>query len=474
MLPMPGEAGHRRERRARQPGHRRRSSSSASSSSSPACIAAPSVAASASSTGLSATRWRSTQPLGPTVRERGGERGGEAGLADHEGLRGVRELLELLAVGGGDRRLGPALERDPLGGLARHLPVDRSGRLQHPHHLAEVDLREVEVGGVEVAARTAEAAEAGTEGREVGGFAAFVGLFGVSRLRRVGHAVSVWGCIPSRSPAPPASSGRHLLPVLAAHPDVDRVLGLDVREPERRPRTVEFARVDIAGTELKPLLEGIDVVVHLAGVVDPVPDVALMARVNVEGTRHVLDAAASVGAPPGRAHLERHGLRRVGRTTRCRSPRTPPLRPNPTSRPRCRAPRSSACSPSGAASHPDVTVTTLRSAPVVGPGRRAAARRASCSAVRRCACAARRRRCRWCTSTTSRRRSRSWPRTTCPASYNVAADGWLDAAEARELIAASGGAGAAGRGARALLERTWELGIGDVPPGSCRTSCTRG
>ena len=39
--------------------------------------------------------------------------------------------------------------------------------------------------------------------------------------------------------------GRHLLPVLAAHPDVDRVLGLDVREPERRPRSVEFARVDI-------------------------------------------------------------------------------------------------------------------------------------------------------------------------------------------------------------------------------------
>ena len=71
--------------------------------------------------------------------------------------------------------------------------------------------------------------------------------------------------------------GRHLLPVLAAHPDVERVLGLDVREPERRPRAVEFARVDIAGTELKPLLEGIDVVVHLAGVVDPVPDVALMA-----------------------------------------------------------------------------------------------------------------------------------------------------------------------------------------------------
>ena len=89
--------------------------------------------------------------------------------------------------------------------------------------------------------------------------------------------------------------GRHLLPELAQHPLVDRVLGLDVREPERLPRNVEFQRVDIARTELAPLLEGIDVVVHLAGVVDPIPDEALMARINVEGTRRVLEAAAAVG-----------------------------------------------------------------------------------------------------------------------------------------------------------------------------------
>ena len=53
--------------------------------------------------------------------------------------------------------------------------------------------------------------------------------------------------------------------------------------------------MDIAGHDLKPLLEGVDVLVHLAAIVDPIADEALMTRVNVEGTRRVLDAAAAVG-----------------------------------------------------------------------------------------------------------------------------------------------------------------------------------
>ena len=207
--------------------------------------------------------------------------------------------------------------------------------------------------------------------------------------------------------------GRHLLPVLAEHPDVERVLGLDVREPERRPRAVEFARVDIAGTELKPLLEGIDVVVHLAGVVDPVPDVGLMARVNVEGTRHVLDAAASVGA--------RRVVRISSATVYGAWPNNPvpltedaPLRPNPDFSPAVQGAEVERLLAEWRGSHPEVTVTTLRSAPVVGPAPNACPP-ASCSAGRRCGCGARWCPCRWSTSTTSPPRSRSWPRATCRA-----------------------------------------------------------
>src|SRR5436305_41 len=89
--------------------------------------------------------------------------------------------------------------------------------------------------------------------------------------------------------------GQRLLPRLADEAEVTRLIGLDVRDPLRRVRNLTFHRVDIGGAELKPLLEAADVLVHLATVVDPIPDEALMARVNVEGTRRVLDAAAAVG-----------------------------------------------------------------------------------------------------------------------------------------------------------------------------------
>ena len=88
--------------------------------------------------------------------------------------------------------------------------------------------------------------------------------------------------------------GEALLNLLGASDDVTRLVALDVRAPRRRARGVEFHRADVARSELKPLLEGCDTLVHLASVVDPIPDEALMARVNVDGTRRVLDAAAAV------------------------------------------------------------------------------------------------------------------------------------------------------------------------------------
>jgi UDP-glucose 4-epimerase len=257
--------------------------------------------------------------------------------------------------------------------------------------------------------------------------------------------------------------GRHLLPVLAAHPDVERVLGLDVREPERRARTVEFARVDIAGTELKPLLEGIDVVVHLAGVVDPVPDVALMARVNVEGTRHVLEAAASVGA---RRIVRISSAMVYGAWANNPVPLSEDaaLRPNPDFSPAVQGAEVERLLGEWRAAHPEVTVTTLRSAPVVGPGaERLPARillgrpplrvRGATAPVQ-------------VVHVDDLAAALALVATSdLPGAYNVAADGWLDAAEARELI---GGPAVPAMPAEVLerwLRRTWDLGVGDIPAG---------
>ena len=161
--------------------------------------------------------------------------------------------------------------------------------------------------------------------------------------------------------------GQRLLPLLVAHPDVTRVVALDVREPGWRSPNLEFQRVDIAGTELKPLLEGIDTVVHLAGVVDPIPDEMLMARVNVEGTRRVLGAAAAVGA--------RRVVRISSATVYGAWPSNPlpltedvALRPNPHFTPAVQGAEVERLIAEWRDDHPGVTVTTLRSAPVVGPG----------------------------------------------------------------------------------------------------------
>ena len=45
----------------------------------------------------------------------------------------------------------------------------------------------------------------------------------------------------------------------------------------------------------RPILQGVDTVVHLAAIVGPILDESLMIRVNCDGTRRLLDAASRAG-----------------------------------------------------------------------------------------------------------------------------------------------------------------------------------
>jgi nucleoside-diphosphate-sugar epimerase len=89
--------------------------------------------------------------------------------------------------------------------------------------------------------------------------------------------------------------GQRLLRRLDADPTVERIVGIDARDPRVRPAKLDFHRVDLATADLKPLLEGAAVLVHLAFAVTPPQDRELLARVNVEATRRLLDAAGAVG-----------------------------------------------------------------------------------------------------------------------------------------------------------------------------------
>jgi nucleoside-diphosphate-sugar epimerase len=257
--------------------------------------------------------------------------------------------------------------------------------------------------------------------------------------------------------------GQPLLQVLADHPDVTRVVALDVREPMRRPRGTEFHRVDIAGTRLAPLLQGIDVIVHLAGVVDPIPDEALMARVNVGGTRQVLDAAAVVGAKR---------IVRVSSATVYGAWANNPvplsedvaLRPNPKFSPAVQGAEVERLLAEWHRDHPDVVTTTLRAAPVVGPGAERLPARVLLGRpplrVRGAAAPVQ------VVHVDDLVSALALAATTdMPGVYNVAADGWVAAEDVRALVGRTNVPAVPEEALVKALARAWALGVGDVPPG---------
>jgi nucleoside-diphosphate-sugar epimerase len=90
--------------------------------------------------------------------------------------------------------------------------------------------------------------------------------------------------------------GRRLVRALDADPAVTRIVGLD-RSPPRGlvPSRFEYRPVDVRDTDWDSALAGVDVLVHLAFVVDPVHDLDEMRASNVVGTRNVFEVAARAG-----------------------------------------------------------------------------------------------------------------------------------------------------------------------------------
>ncbi len=256
--------------------------------------------------------------------------------------------------------------------------------------------------------------------------------------------------------------GQRLLPVLEAESGVERIVGLDVREPSRRSPHLELHRVDIGGHDLKPLLEGVDVLVHLATIVDPIADEALMARVNIEGTRRVLDAAAAVGV---RKIIRLSTTAAYGAWATNPVPLTEdaPLRPNPGFNSAVHAAEVERLLAEWQHDHPTVTITTLRAAPVLGAGAQHLWARMLTSPTR------------------VRVRGAAPPfqvvhvddvvaaialmvREDHPGVLNVAADGWLSTEVLHELVPRAVVPAVPAEVLRRALVRMWTSGVGDVPP----------
>ena len=255
--------------------------------------------------------------------------------------------------------------------------------------------------------------------------------------------------------------GERLVSALVARDDVERVVGLDIKEPARRFSALEFHRVDVVSSDLKPILEDVDVVVHLAAMVDPIPDEALMARVNVEGTRRVLEAATGARKV---VHVSPSSV--YGAWPNNPTPLTEdaPLRPNPGFSPAIQGAEVERIIREWADDHPQVAVATLRAAPVVGPGAERLPSRLLLG------------------HPPLRVRGAAPPvqalhvddlvralvlvvTTDLVGTHNVAPDGWLTADDAAALVGRTVVPPLPAEVLERALGRTWTSGVGDIPPG---------
>lgn len=91
--------------------------------------------------------------------------------------------------------------------------------------------------------------------------------------------------------------GTRLVERLAEDDSVERILGFDVRPPRQRHAKLVFDQVDVRSPALEARLRGVDCLVHLAFVMDPIRDEAEMRDVNVNGSQNVFKSAGRAGVP---------------------------------------------------------------------------------------------------------------------------------------------------------------------------------
>ena len=111
--------------------------------------------------------------------------------------------------------------------------------------------------------------------------------------------------MPSRKNAPlsvavTGASGliaTRLIEQLVHEPEVERVLGFDVRRPDFSHPKFVFDELDVRDPALETRLAGVDVLVHLAFIMDPIKDETTMRDVNVNGSQTVFKACGRTKVP---------------------------------------------------------------------------------------------------------------------------------------------------------------------------------
>jgi UDP-glucose 4-epimerase len=86
--------------------------------------------------------------------------------------------------------------------------------------------------------------------------------------------------------------GTSVVAALARSPEVESIIGIARRRPELDLDKTQWVAADMTRDDLRPLFDGVDVVVHLAWLIQPSRNPALTGEVNLGGLERTVAAAA--------------------------------------------------------------------------------------------------------------------------------------------------------------------------------------
>lgn len=163
--------------------------------------------------------------------------------------------------------------------------------------------------------------------------------------------------------------GQRLVQHLAGQEDIEAIVAIDARPLPDTPAKVRSHVADLETADLKTLLEGVDVVVHLAWRLGtPADEGEVAARASVEATRRLLEAAGDAGVGHV-VHLSSATVYGAWSDNPVPLPETAPLRPNAGAGFPAAKAESERLVAEWRAAHPSATATVLRPAITVGLGR---------------------------------------------------------------------------------------------------------
>ena len=166
-----------------------------------------------------------------------------------------------------------------------------------------------------------------------------------------------------------SSIGERVVALLDSDDSVVSIVGLDVSEPVQAARKFEFHLCDLATTDLKSILRGVDVLVQIGAstAIANTSEQVLLRGKDTEETRRLLDAA---GGSSVRRVVRVATATVYGAWANNAVPigEDAPLRPNNGFLPASVDAESERIVLDWSDRHPDATTVVLRVAPVAGPG----------------------------------------------------------------------------------------------------------